>query len=150
MCPLHPHSTEYPNPTHEQMRGAPFINQIHRLLEKLTTGPLEEYPEETIVSPAKQKKQKEKKTSSFVDMSTTTTITKHTSLRDRIQSLEEQLDKLLTKPLCASTLQQNKAPSLPTVAQSQVLLSRQEQLEDTRFVVEVECAVPESFNPLQL
>jgi len=103
-----------------------------------------------VVSPAVKDKEREKETRLFVDASTTTTTTEHTSLCDRIQSLEEKLDKLFIKPSYTSALQQNKVASPPTVAPTQIPASRQVQLEDTRFVVEVEDAVPENFNPLPL
>ena len=146
------HPTEYPNPTDKQIQERRFIDQIHLSLEKLTTGQLEEDPELTVVSPAVEDKEMEKETRLFVDASTTTTVAtiEHTSLCDCIQSLEDKLDKLFTKPSYASALEQNKAASPPTVAPSQIPASRQVQLEDTRFVVEVEDAVPENFNPLPL
>ena len=143
------HPTEYPNPTDKQIQEMRFIDKIHLSLEKLTTGQLEENPEVSVVSPAVQDKEREKETRLFVDASTTTT-TEHTSLCDRIQSLEDKLDKLFTKPSYASALQQNKTASPAAVAPSQIPASRQLQLEDTRFVVEVEDAVPENFNPLPL
>ena len=154
MRALQLHSTEYANPTNKQIQERRFIDQIHQSLEKLTTGQLEEDMEVTVVSPAVGDKEREKETRLFVDASTTTTLatttTEHISLCDRIQSLEDKLDKLFTKPSYASAVQQNKAPSPPTVAPSQIRASRHIQLEDTRFVVEVEDAVPENFNPLPL
>ena len=46
------HSTEYTNPTEEQIREARFIDKIHLSLEKLTMGQLDEDVEKVIVSPA--------------------------------------------------------------------------------------------------
>jgi len=148
MRALQLHSTECPNPTDKQIQERRLINQIHLSLEKLTTRQLEQDPEITVVSPAVKDKEREKETCLFVDASTTTT--EHTSLCDRIQSLEEKLDELFTKPSYASALQQNKVASAPTVAPSQIPALRQVQLVDTRFVAEVEDAVPGNFNPLPL
>ena len=142
------HSTPYENPTNEQIPEHLQLEEARVLLENVASGKISKVGEGSGNSASENNTQSS--TCRFVDISSSTT-SENLSLSDRIHSFVYKLDKLLSKPSYASALQQDSpSPSKATRLAHTPYHAHHAQMEDTRFIIEVEDPVPENFNPQPL
>ena len=105
------HAPLYTNPIREQIAEQKLIARAQISLERVIKSEISEDPEGGVTSSSEDTA--ENSTGCFVDRSTTPS-NKHTSLDDRIQSLESKLDRLLNKTSYASALQNQVTVTYPS------------------------------------